>query len=326
MQWKDFEQVQKFNYLSYKGPRITLLKRGQFNFNQATYDLLGKPETIVLLFDPKHRAVGLKGSTKDVEHSYPLTKGVRSGYTICVMALSKHKHIDLSKTRRFDAHIVSGVLVEGNLVDGVLVFNLEESTRPEGSQYNFEEFKSKAVSAPSRDLRVTIRKDGDLTFNRATHQALGEPETVTLWYSKKYQAIGLRSGEANEQDSNTYPVRRTSGYTYTVTTQRLMKTYDIRLNQSLTVKPYVLKDGLICELDKGKKLETKRRHGSFKAEFDDILKSYQAYFNKHRAYPTLQEFVVDLGITRQTLYNYLRKRLNRRKVSITDLRRLASET
>lgn len=52
-------------------PAVTIQKRGLFSLNDASYKLLGEPETIQFLWDADEKLIALKPSARDDLNGYP---------------------------------------------------------------------------------------------------------------------------------------------------------------------------------------------------------------------------------------------------------------
>ncbi len=53
-------------------PMVTIQKRGSFSLNRAAYDALGKPEQLVLLFNPERQVIALRPVGKENPRAYPV--------------------------------------------------------------------------------------------------------------------------------------------------------------------------------------------------------------------------------------------------------------
>lgn len=84
LEWEEF--TQKSNYRA-EMIRVSLNGRGHFQLNQKAVDELGGAEAVVLLYERASRRIGLKPSSRDVEHAYEL-KRQTSSQTYLVRARS----------------------------------------------------------------------------------------------------------------------------------------------------------------------------------------------------------------------------------------------
>ncbi len=93
-------------------PYITIQKRGTMSINRASYELLGEPEAVELLFDRSDEVMGLRKVDRSSAHAYPLRgSGSRqSSFMLSGMAFTKYYGIDTSVARRYVAVLEAGVL------------------------------------------------------------------------------------------------------------------------------------------------------------------------------------------------------------------------
>jgi hypothetical protein len=100
-------------------PRAGILRRGYISLNDPAYQLLGRPSHVVLLYDPKRRAVGLRPATPDTTHAYQVRKQRDSAsYLVSASAFVRTHQIPHDQAIYVD---------DVYLVDGVLVVELTRS-------------------------------------------------------------------------------------------------------------------------------------------------------------------------------------------------------
>lgn len=89
---------------------VTLQAAGTFSMNEASYDALGRPEQVDLLYSAEEEMVGFKPA-EGSPHSYPIKpqQNARSFQT-SGRAFCNYYGIETGKARRFAAEIVDGVL------------------------------------------------------------------------------------------------------------------------------------------------------------------------------------------------------------------------
>jgi hypothetical protein len=108
---------------SVKQPLVTLQASGTFSMNEASYDAIGRPDQVELLYDKDERIIGFRPATDESPHSYPI-KPQQNGRTYQTggRAFCAYYDIEHPKARRFG----------GELIDGVLAINLKgEATSAE---------------------------------------------------------------------------------------------------------------------------------------------------------------------------------------------------
>ncbi|MEU9834789.1 hypothetical protein AB0D67_24935 [Streptosporangium sp. NPDC048047] len=96
-----------------KQPFVTVQKRGIISMNAAAHALLGEPEALELLYDPKERIVGFRAVSRESEHAYPLRaqNGKSVGpYIVSGTAFVKYYNIDVAVSRRWVAYLDDGIL------------------------------------------------------------------------------------------------------------------------------------------------------------------------------------------------------------------------
>jgi hypothetical protein len=109
----NFEEfTQRNTPASSKQMRVSLHRKGNFSLSQAAYEALGKPKSVVLLYDREKRAIGFKPVQGEVRHAYTVRgqKNTKS-YLVGAIAFCQHYDIDTSKTRTFEPQMADKVLV-----------------------------------------------------------------------------------------------------------------------------------------------------------------------------------------------------------------------
>ena len=97
---------------SSKTMRIAIQRRGTMSFNKATFEALGKPDAIILLFDKETRAVGIKATSQDTKHAYPVRKQPNSNsFLVAAQAFCKYYDIDTEATRAYYPQLEDGMIV-----------------------------------------------------------------------------------------------------------------------------------------------------------------------------------------------------------------------
>ena len=98
---------------SSNAPSVTIQKRGTISLNKASFDALGKPDAIELLYDRTARIVGLRPAEPGTPQAYPLRPGAGVGhgpYVVSAIAFTKFYEIPTDKSLRWQAQLVEGVL------------------------------------------------------------------------------------------------------------------------------------------------------------------------------------------------------------------------
>jgi len=107
----DWEVFDRKARPSVKQPLVTLQGSGTFSMNEASYNAIGRPEQVELLFDKKAQIIGFRPASDKSPHSYPI-KPQQNGRTFQTggRAFCAYYGIEIGKARRFAAEIVDGVL------------------------------------------------------------------------------------------------------------------------------------------------------------------------------------------------------------------------
>ena len=110
----------RFKPVSSKVMRVTLNKRGAFSLNHATYDALGQPSYVEMLYDRADRVIGLRPVPEATKHAYPVRKqGNAKSYLVGATAFCRNYELDT----------VDGVIefFEPKIEDGILILELRGS-------------------------------------------------------------------------------------------------------------------------------------------------------------------------------------------------------
>jgi hypothetical protein len=107
----DWEVFDRKARPSVKQPLVTLQGSGTFSMNEASYNAIGRPDQVELLFDKKAQIIGFRPASDKSPHSYPI-KPQQNGRTFQTggRAFCAYYGIEIGKARRFAAEIVDGVL------------------------------------------------------------------------------------------------------------------------------------------------------------------------------------------------------------------------
>ncbi len=96
---------------SVKQPLVTLQGSGTFSMNEASYNAVGRPDQVELLYDKKDQIIGFRPAGEKSPHSYPI-KPQQNGRTFQTggRAFCRYYGIETGKARRFAAEMIDGVL------------------------------------------------------------------------------------------------------------------------------------------------------------------------------------------------------------------------
>ncbi len=100
---------------------LTIQSGGNFGLNLAAYELLGRPERVVLLFDRGRQRLGLRKADEGVRHSYPVkAQSAKASFVVVGKAFTGHYGISLGTPRRY----------LGALEGDILAFDLTQEPLP----------------------------------------------------------------------------------------------------------------------------------------------------------------------------------------------------
>ncbi len=116
----DWEVFDRKARPSVKHPLVTLQGSGTFSMNEASYNAVGRPAQVELLYDKKAQIIGFKPASDKSPHSYPI-KPQQNGRTFQTggRAFCAYYDIEIGKARRF----------AGEMIDGVLAIDLKGEAR-----------------------------------------------------------------------------------------------------------------------------------------------------------------------------------------------------
>ena len=92
---------------------LTITVRGTFNLNQAAFELLGKPDAVVLLYARDERTIGLRPAGRDDPDAYLVRpSGTAKSPTMMAVVREFCRWIgaDLSESRRYPLTLGDGGL------------------------------------------------------------------------------------------------------------------------------------------------------------------------------------------------------------------------
>ncbi len=93
-------------------PRITLQASGNFSFNEAAYEALGRPEFVEMLYHEGKQLIGFRAATKKSAHAYPIGPQANSRtFQTSGRAFCSAFGIETGTARRFAPTVESDLLV-----------------------------------------------------------------------------------------------------------------------------------------------------------------------------------------------------------------------
>ncbi len=116
----DWEVFDRKARPSVNQPLVTLQGSGTFSMNEASYNAIGRPDQVELLYDKKAQIIGFRPASDKSPHSYPI-KPQQNGKTFQTggRAFCAYYDIETGKARRF----------AGEMFDGVLAIDLKGESR-----------------------------------------------------------------------------------------------------------------------------------------------------------------------------------------------------
>jgi hypothetical protein len=120
--------------VSSKVMRVSLNPRGTFSLNHATFEAMGHPEAVELLFDRESKVVGFKPVGLDVRHAYQVrTQKNSKSYLVGAQAFCKYYEIEPPQTMAFEPELADGIL-EVDLKKSIEIAPRKPSRRGNGEQ------------------------------------------------------------------------------------------------------------------------------------------------------------------------------------------------
>lgn len=106
----------RFKPASNKFMRVTLNARGSFSLNHATYEALGSPKFVELLYDAASGAIGMRAADESNRHAYPVrTQRNAKSYLVGARAFYMHYGLNLEGLTVFnDPQVDEGILILEN--------------------------------------------------------------------------------------------------------------------------------------------------------------------------------------------------------------------
>jgi hypothetical protein len=121
-----------------KAPSVTIQKQGVISLNKAAHDLLGRAETVELLYDQERQVMALRPTDDSSPHAYAVRAGSKRGpgqAIVSATAFTQHYGIDTTATKRWKPFVEDGMLCVDLTVEGVLITgNRTKATTPSEPQ------------------------------------------------------------------------------------------------------------------------------------------------------------------------------------------------
>lgn len=317
MKWEDFTQVKKQRRFRTDQIEVRVLECGDIYLNQLAYDALDRPRAVILSFDRRRRAIGLKPSTPEVGHAFSVSK----------RNPKQHSYRVLGKT--FCAqygveHTETQVLIP-TVIRGMLVIHLKPLTHNAPASYDFEEFIEKGKRYTTEVPRITLLKDRTISFNRAVYEALGRPQAILSSYSPEYHAMRLESASTDERGSSrvsevSQSQRQLHGWkehTFRASVRMVLSEHNINIFYSKTFRPELQQGSIFFELAKGS-INTPRNAVYSKTDqvirvpdlagmLERAVKALLSHHKKTKEAPPLEILAERLGISRPSLSSLLKQ-------------------
>lgn len=94
-------------------PVVRIQKNGEFHVNDTALELIGKPQAVELLYDPKNNVLGLRPADITNPRAYPRRNDKHRPHMhiFAGRSFTLFHGIDTSFARRYPAKLVDGILV-----------------------------------------------------------------------------------------------------------------------------------------------------------------------------------------------------------------------
>lgn len=148
MGFETFQRNTRTNPMSQQ-KTISILASGIASISAASYEAMGKPEQVELLFDPETRRAALKPVEEKTENSYELKHRGKAGAQVQMSGFCSYNNIPRKPSRVFDA----------TLEDGMLVFDVDH---PVKNIHRNDSNEETSPLSPKRRGRAVRRTGGGL--------------------------------------------------------------------------------------------------------------------------------------------------------------------
>jgi len=98
-------------------PVLTIQTKGTASFNNATFEALGEPASLIFRYDRANNRIGLRAGAGE-EHAYPVRRvGAHRTWILSMIAFLKHNGLPIGEVRR----------LKGEMEGDTLVFDLADT-------------------------------------------------------------------------------------------------------------------------------------------------------------------------------------------------------
>lgn len=109
MAWEVFDR--RDNRRRREGSALTIRKDGaSLALNRGAWEALGEPDRVVLLYDRRRGAVGVRPAPAEDPYAYAVSRA-RGAFVVSGKAFARHYGIRAEAARRYPAVVEEGVLV-----------------------------------------------------------------------------------------------------------------------------------------------------------------------------------------------------------------------
>ena len=124
--WTECKFVER-HQVPWVGLYVTLTRYGEFRLGRRTYEKMGEPAAVQILFDAANQRFGLKPTHLEMRNAFPvLKKGYAGGRRIRVLGVLRENNIDIPDTLRFhDADFDD---------EGILILDLRTARVPQSAK------------------------------------------------------------------------------------------------------------------------------------------------------------------------------------------------
>jgi hypothetical protein len=114
-------------------PTVTIQRKGVISLNVASFEALGEPEAVELLFDPDERRIGMRKIDPSVPHAYTVRSLGHTTWLVSGTAFTNYYAIETPVARRWSATMQDDILTIDLKTEGVEVTGNRKPTLQEAS-------------------------------------------------------------------------------------------------------------------------------------------------------------------------------------------------
>jgi hypothetical protein len=118
--WEEYRGAGSRNPLA---PRVTIIRYSQIHLNRAAYELLGCPAQVLLLYDARHRRIGLRAAPEASPYSHRVKQQTATRSTYAVLGsrpFIRHYGLECGRLIEF-SHI--------QMEDDIMMLDLDQARR-----------------------------------------------------------------------------------------------------------------------------------------------------------------------------------------------------